>query len=121
MSLDWNSSNAAGGIGSWMLPSSKRSCSATMRAEPSSRRSCTTAAVASAFCRLTTPSNTTAPANGSITQASRRPRRLCSMMHLPQQVAQAAQRDDGGVAAFELLAQAVHIDLDGIGRHAVLD
>src|SRR5689334_20267419 len=32
-----------------------------------------------------------------------------------QQVAEPAQHDDGYTAAVELLAQAVHVDLDGVG------
>src|SRR2546421_6662306 len=90
-----------------------------MRTAPSSIRSCTTVAVSVALRYITQVLMLTSSASGISSQPRSCTRRLLSMA-LPQKIAQAAQRNDRGVAVLELLAQARDVNLNRIGRGAVL-
>src|SRR5712664_2441863 len=98
-----------------------------IRTAPSSMRSCTTVAVSLALRNAIQVLTDTRSARGTSTQPSSCRRRLLSMPRL-EEIAEASQGDDGGVAVLELLAQARHVDLDrvriggiGHGEKAVRD
>src|SRR6267154_2706428 len=84
-----------------------------IRTAPSSMRSCTTVAVSLALRNAIQVLTDTSSPRGTSTQPSSCRRRLLSMPLL-EEIAEAAQGDDGGVAVLELLAQPRHIDLDRV-------
>src|SRR5437588_5890598 len=91
-----------------------------MRSPPRSIRSCTVVAVCDAWRNESQVFNSTRSGSGTSSHARSCSRRLLRTAAL-EEVPEAAQRDERGVARLELLAQARHVDLDragirGIGR-----
>src|SRR5882762_690729 len=90
-----------------------------MRTAPSSMRSCTAVAVTEASRKLSQVLTATRKPSGTASHAASCSRRLLRMALL-EEVAQPAQREDGGVARFQLLAQARDVDLDRVRIGAVV-
>src|SRR5947199_9984985 len=90
-----------------------------MRIAPSSMRSCTAVAVAEASRELSQVFTATRNASGTASHAASCSRRLLRMTLL-EEITESAQREDAGVAGFQLLAQTRDVDLDRGRSGAVL-